>query len=130
MTHTLGIDIGTFESKGVLVDRDGNVVAQATRPHEMIVPRAGWAEHTLERHRSSLRAYEGLCDAWSVDPAVLAIAWQLHRPAITAPVVGPRSVKQLHNTLTATDMQVPNELAASLEEIFPGYQTAPEAYAW
>jgi len=92
--------------------------------------RAGWAEHTLERHRSSLRAYEGLCDAWSVDPAVLAIAWQLHRPAITAPVVGPRSVKQLHNTLTATDMQVPNELAASLEEIFPGYQTAPEAYAW
>ena len=45
MTHTLGIDIGTFESKGVLVDADGNVVATATRPHQMLVPQPGWAEH-------------------------------------------------------------------------------------
>ena len=45
MTYTLGIDIGTFESKGVLVDASGEIIAQAARPHEMIVPRAGWAEH-------------------------------------------------------------------------------------
>ena len=45
MTYTLGIDIGTFESKGVLVDAAGEIVAQAARPHEMLVPQAGWAEH-------------------------------------------------------------------------------------
>ena len=45
MSYTLGVDIGTFESKGVLVDGDGRVVASAARPHEMLVPRAGWAEH-------------------------------------------------------------------------------------
>ncbi len=45
---TLGVDIGTFESKGVLVDQSGKIVAQAARPHEMIVPRAGWAEHRAE----------------------------------------------------------------------------------
>lgn len=45
MTHTLGIDIGTFESKGVLVDAQGQVAASASHPHKMIVPRAGWAEH-------------------------------------------------------------------------------------
>jgi xylulokinase len=48
MTHTLGIDIGTFESKGVLVDSSGQIVASASRPHKMIVPRAGWAEHRAE----------------------------------------------------------------------------------
>ena len=48
MTHTLGIDIGTFESKGVLVDSAGRIVATASRPHKMIVPRAGWAEHRAE----------------------------------------------------------------------------------
>jgi xylulokinase len=48
MTHTLGIDIGTFESKGVLVDAQGRIVATATRPHRMIVPRPGWAEHRAE----------------------------------------------------------------------------------
>lgn len=45
MTYTLGVDIGTFESKGVLADAEGAVVATATRPHEMLVPRPGWAEH-------------------------------------------------------------------------------------
>ena len=45
MGYTLGIDIGTFESKGVLADHDGQIIAQAARPHEMIVPRPGWAEH-------------------------------------------------------------------------------------
>lgn len=48
MTLTLGIDIGTFESKGVLVDGAGTIVAQAAYPHEMIVPRPGRAEHRAE----------------------------------------------------------------------------------
>ncbi|WP_128513864.1 FGGY-family carbohydrate kinase [Tabrizicola thermarum] len=48
MTHTLGIDIGTFESKGVLVDAKGRITAQASRPHRMLVPRAGWAEHRAD----------------------------------------------------------------------------------
>ena len=45
MSHTLGIDIGTFESKGVLVDAEGGIVASASKPHKMIVPQPGWAEH-------------------------------------------------------------------------------------
>lgn len=49
MTCTLGIDIGTFESKGVLVDGAGRIVAQARHPHRMQVPRPGWAEHDAEQ---------------------------------------------------------------------------------
>ncbi len=45
MTYTLGIDIGTYESKGVLVDGDGRIAAQAVSPHKMLVPQPGWAEH-------------------------------------------------------------------------------------
>jgi xylulokinase len=45
MSHTLGVDVGTFESKGVLVDAAGTVVATAVRPHRMLVPQPGWAEH-------------------------------------------------------------------------------------
>jgi xylulokinase len=48
MTHTLGIDIGTFETKGVLVAEDGTITATASRPHKMLVPRPGWAEHRAE----------------------------------------------------------------------------------
>jgi xylulokinase len=48
VTCFLGIDIGTFESKGVLTDGTGRILAQAARPHRMIVPRPGWAEHRAE----------------------------------------------------------------------------------
>ena len=48
MTYTLGIDIGTFESKGVLVDESGCIVTEARVPHKMIVPKPGWAEHRAE----------------------------------------------------------------------------------
>ncbi|WP_309667601.1 FGGY family carbohydrate kinase, partial [Tabrizicola sp.] len=48
MTHTIGIDIGTFETKGVLVAEDGSITASASRAHQMIVPRPGWAEHRAE----------------------------------------------------------------------------------
>ena len=49
MTHFLGVDVGTYESKGVLVDAEGRIVATATRAHELIVPHAGWAEHRPEQ---------------------------------------------------------------------------------
>jgi xylulokinase len=48
MTYTLGIDIGTFESKGVIADAQGRIVAQAASPHRMQVPQPGWAEHDAE----------------------------------------------------------------------------------
>ncbi|UCF36974.1 MAG: FGGY-family carbohydrate kinase [Acidobacteriota bacterium] len=47
--YLLGIDIGTFESKGVLAAVDGRVVAVCTKPHDLIVPQPGWAEHDAER---------------------------------------------------------------------------------
>lgn len=48
MSYTLGIDIGTYETKGVLVDHQGQVHAQASRAHKMLVPEPGWAEHRPE----------------------------------------------------------------------------------
>jgi xylulokinase len=48
MKHYLGVDIGTFETKGVIVDQGGRIVATAARPHQMLVPQPGWAEHRPE----------------------------------------------------------------------------------
>ncbi len=48
MTRYIGIDIGTFESKGVRVDAQGRIEAMARRPHKMLTPQPGWAEHRPE----------------------------------------------------------------------------------
>ena len=44
----LGVDIGTASSKGVLARPDGELVASAERPHQLSLPRPGWAEHDAE----------------------------------------------------------------------------------
>lgn len=48
MKHYLGVDIGTYETKGVITDATGRIVAQAARAHQMLVPQPGWAEHRPE----------------------------------------------------------------------------------
>jgi xylulokinase len=45
---TMGLDLGTASSKGVLVTPEGSVVASAVRPHSMSMPRPGWAEVDAE----------------------------------------------------------------------------------
>ena len=44
----LGIDIGTYSSKGVLVEADGTLVSTAVVEHEMSIPHPGWAEQDAD----------------------------------------------------------------------------------
>lgn len=48
MPYFMGIDIGTFESKGVIMDGDAKVIAYQACPHVMEAPKPGWAEHDAE----------------------------------------------------------------------------------
>ena len=41
----LGVDIGTYSSKGAVCAPDGQVLAEATIEHGLSLPRPGWAEH-------------------------------------------------------------------------------------
>lgn len=44
MHYSLGVDIGTSSTKGVLVAADGTIAASATRAHEVDRPHTGWVE--------------------------------------------------------------------------------------
>lgn len=46
--YLLGVDIGTYSSKGVLVTPDGGVVASHTVPHSMDMPHPGFFEHDAD----------------------------------------------------------------------------------
>jgi xylulokinase len=48
MRHLLGVDIGSFSAKGVVLDEEGSIIATAQRKHEMRVPGPGLAEHDAE----------------------------------------------------------------------------------
>jgi len=44
----MGVDIGTYSSKGVLATAEGEILAQRALEHDMHIPRPGWAEHDPE----------------------------------------------------------------------------------
>jgi aryl-alcohol dehydrogenase-like predicted oxidoreductase len=74
----------------------------------------------FERHGPQLERYTAICAELGEKPAVVALAWLLHNPVVTAPVIGSRTVAQLKGALRATELQLASETLAQLDEIFPG----------
>ncbi|MCC6484409.1 MAG: aldo/keto reductase [Armatimonadetes bacterium] len=88
-------------------------------------------QQTIEAHRPQLEKYEKLCADIDAEPANVALSWLLHQPAVTAPIIGPRTLGQLDNTLRALEVKLSEETLKKLDDIWPGPGgAAPEAYAW
>jgi aryl-alcohol dehydrogenase-like predicted oxidoreductase len=84
----------------------------------------------VDEHREALGAYEDLCEELGEEPADVALAWLLTRPAVTGPIIGPRTLEQLDGAQHALDVDLEDKVLDRLDQIFPGYRTAPEHYAW
>ncbi|NNL15255.1 MAG: aldo/keto reductase [Flavobacteriaceae bacterium] len=85
----------------------------------------------LEAKHGQLEKYENLCKKIGLPPGDVALAWLLHNPIVTAPIVGPRTVEQLESAVRAASIKLDEEVLNKLDEIFPGPGgEAPEAYAW
>jgi aryl-alcohol dehydrogenase-like predicted oxidoreductase len=90
----------------------------------------GRAKESIELHRAELERYEDLCDEIGHEPSTVALAWLLTRPAVTAPIIGPRTMEQFEGALESVEITLSDEVLAQLDDIFPGHMTAPEDYAW
>jgi aryl-alcohol dehydrogenase-like predicted oxidoreductase len=90
----------------------------------------GRAADAVESRRPQLEAYEDLCDEIGEEPGTVGLAWLLTRPAVTAPIVGPRLADHFDSAVRATEVTLDEKVLSRLDEIFPGYKTAPEEYAW
>ena len=85
----------------------------------------------LERIRPTIEAWEDFCEKRDEDPADTALAWLLHQSAVTAPIIGPRTLAQIDGSLRALDIKLDAAALAELDVLFPGPGgKAPEAYAW
>src|SRR5262245_51982389 len=88
-------------------------------------------QRAIEKHRDQLQAYEGFCKELGEAPADIAMAWLLHNPVVTAPIIGPRTMDQLTGAVRALEIVLSPDHLAKLDQIWPGPGgRAPEAYAW
>ena len=85
----------------------------------------------VESKRVQLQKYENLCREIGHPPGEVALAWLLHNPVVTAPIIGPRTMEQLESAVRAASIQLDEATLKTLDEIFPGPGgEAPKAYAW
>ena len=85
MPYLLGLDIGTYSSKGVLVKATGEVVATRTVEHPLEIPRPGWAEHDAETTwwKDFLEIVRALLHSSGISPEQIAgIGFSAISPAV------------------------------------------------
>jgi aryl-alcohol dehydrogenase-like predicted oxidoreductase len=62
--------------------------------------------------------------ARGVSTAQLALAWLLHKPAVTAPIVGATKVEHLEDAFGAEQLSLSNEEIAWLEELYVPHEVS------
>jgi aryl-alcohol dehydrogenase-like predicted oxidoreductase len=85
----------------------------------------------MEKYAAQITQYEDFCREMGEIPANVALAWLLANPVVTAPIVGPRKMEQLTESLRAVEIKFSQEQMQKLDEIWPGPGgESPEAFAW
>lgn len=88
-------------------------------------------QKAIKANLPQLKKYEALCKKIGEAPADVALAWLLHNPVVTAPIIGPRTIEQLDGSLRALEIKLAPETLKAFDKIWPGPGgEAPEAFAW
>lgn len=82
---------------------------------------------------------EPIAEAKGCTLSQLALAWCMHQPGVTSPIIGPRTMEQLEDNLGALDVTVTDEDRQRIDEIVapgrvvsPFYEAnfGPHTYRW
>jgi aryl-alcohol dehydrogenase-like predicted oxidoreductase len=109
--------------------------AEATGPHSPARQRlANRFDLSLPANQRKLDATEQLADLAAKAGMTLiemAIAFVLGHPAVTSPIIGPRTMEHLESQLTAAEVDLSDEVLDRIDEIVPpGLTINPADNGW
>jgi aryl-alcohol dehydrogenase (NADP+) len=70
-----------------------------------------------QREFDAVDAFQQIGKEAGLKPATLAVAWVLHQPAVTAPILGASRPDQLDDTLAAAEVKLEDDLINKLDEL-------------
>jgi aryl-alcohol dehydrogenase-like predicted oxidoreductase len=109
----------------------GMLSGSVLKPVESIQRSVKYSGKLSDAEITQLTAYSNLCREVGESESNVALAWLLANPAVTAPIIGPRTLEQLESSLRSVDIDLTEDTMKKLDEIFPGPGgEAPEVYAW
>lgn len=106
----LAIDQGTTNSKAILLDKQGNIVALGSAALDISYPQAGWVEQSAEQIWSSVVVAIRRCIEQAPDVAIAAIGLSNQRESVVlwdsndGEPIGPVITWQCRRTSTDTEM--------------------------
>jgi aryl-alcohol dehydrogenase-like predicted oxidoreductase len=80
---------------------------QSGRLNEVEMYRQRYAD---SRYVEVTRRFVAYAREKNLSPAALAVAWVMHHPAVTAPIIGARNLEQFHDTLQCLDLPLSAEI--------------------
>jgi aryl-alcohol dehydrogenase-like predicted oxidoreductase len=64
----------------------------------------------------------------NASPIAVALAWNLARPGVVAPIIGPKTVTQLNDNLAALDVDLPAEAIERIDAASEPYLPYPHDF--
>ena len=102
--------------------RRGAPAAEGTR---FTIPNAGQMyqeRYFHDREFETVEGFEKIAAEAGLKPATLAVAWVMHQPAITAPIIGASRADQLDDTIAAADVSLDAGVLTKLDELTRQYR--------
>jgi len=70
-------------------------------------------------HYEVAERFTAFAEEHGYDPVSLAVAWVAHHPAVTAPIIGGRTVRQLEGSLGALEINMTPDLREAISDLSP-----------
>ncbi len=87
---------------------------QSGRLNEVEMYRQRYAD---PRYIEVTRRFVAYAREKNLSPAALAVAWVMHHPAVTAPIIGARNLEQFHDTLQCLDLPLCAEICDEISAL-------------
>jgi aryl-alcohol dehydrogenase-like predicted oxidoreductase len=84
-----------------------------------------------QRKLEAADALAGLAEEAGITLIEMALAFVIRHPAVTAAIIGPRTMEHLESQLTAVDVELSDEVLDRIDEIVPpGVNVNPTDVGW
>ena len=118
LRYNLGLLPWSPLATGVLAGRYSS--ADAVPEDSRAARLGGWlAERVTARGIAAARSVAALARTRGLTPSQLALLWVKDQPAVTAPVIGPRTEAHLDDALSVLELRSDPELGRAMDEIVP-----------
>ena len=105
----------------------GGLLTGKYRRDQPLPPNTRYGDIPVEQHQSAIgsqtmdaiEALMPLAQAKGVSLLQFSLAWCMHQPGITSPIIGPRNMEQFEDNLKALDVSISDEDRKAVDAIVP-----------